>query len=165
MTNTADLLAGPEYSHLYKTGMETKKRNLSLVKVRGMLPGNDEATQVSQIMTGPRSKTADRVLKWADRFAVDKNTAQSGKSKWAGRIAGAATAAGAAMVEPVLPLVNGARTALANSKLGQRILKNRAIAGMSGKRVSGISQKARDLIVSPSLSIAQNAAYHSLRPK
>jgi hypothetical protein len=130
-----------------------------------LLPGNDEAKQISQIMTGPRSKTVDRILKWTDRFAVDKRTAESGKSKWVGRIAGAATAAGAAMVEPVLPLVNGVRTSLANSKLGQKILKNRAIAGLGGKKASGISKRAQDLIVSPSLNIAQNAAYHSLRPK
>lgn len=159
---SADMLIGPEYSHLYKAGGNSTRVQRLVAAARAKMPGNDEAGQVARIIAGPRSKRMDALMKKMPR--IDAKVAATPKSKWLGRAAAAVTGAGAAMVEPVMPLINGGRALLAKHPWGDALIRKAGMAGLKGKKAGGVSRAVTDLLGSPMLSQAQNAVYHGLKP-
>jgi len=162
LQRSADVLLGPEYSHLYKAGGESTRVQRLIASARARMPGNDEAGQVSRIIAGPRSKHMDALMKKLPR--VSSKEAATPKSKWLGRAAAAVTGAGSALVEPVMPLINGGRALLAKHPWGDALIRKAGMAGLKGQKASGVSRAVTDLLGSPMLSQTQNAVYHGLKP-
>jgi|LakMenEpi03Aug12_release.lakeMendotaPanAssembly.Ray.scaffolds.fasta_scaffold00471_79 hypothetical protein len=150
-----DVMAGPELGHLYDAGLKSNRiarKSLALAKegVTGKLGAG-----LSEIATGKRSKFADRLISWLPR-----STGQSAGARIAG---GAVGGAGAALVDPVLPVVNAARTLIGNSAIGKRAMTAQMRKGAEHGAQEGVGRHLQDLLVSPSLNIARDAG-STLRP-
>jgi len=147
-----DAIAGPEYSHIYKQGLKSTRIQRLAASASSKLGLGKDVTDATDVMTGRRSKGFEKVLNWAPKAPVTN-------SKWAGATGGAVAAAGAAFVEPLVPAVNLARTIIAETSMGERILKSRFLKGIGGDKPSRVRQVIEDYVASPTLGKVQAMGY------
>lgn len=144
-----DVMAGPELGHLYDAGLKSNRiARKSLALAKGGVTGNLGAG-LSEIATGKRSKFADRLIS-----LLPRSTGQSAGARIAGGVAGGV---GAAMVDPVLPIVNAARTLISNSAIGKRAINAQVRRGVERGAQEGVGRHLQDLLLSPSLNVARDA--------
>jgi len=144
-----DVLAGPELGHLYDAGLKSnRKARQALALVKGGVTGKMGAG-LSEIVTGKRSKFTDRLIS-----LLPRSTGQSAGARIAGGMVGGV---GAALVDPVLPVVNAARTMIGNSAIGKRMMSAQVRRGVEHGAQEGVGRHLQDLLLSPSLNIARDA--------
>ena len=148
-----DIVTGPELSLIYEHGLtstrEARKHIVSgLSSVKGTL--GDTIAGIHGIVAGKRSRITSRIM---DRFPM---ASLSRVAKKTDNIAAGIAGVGMMAAEPVLPIYNAVRTAISESKMGERIIRDRGLKGsLSGAR-KGIARHLEDYVVSPSLNLAQD---------
>lgn len=147
----SDVLIGPEASHIYNAGLKSNRAQRKILAKVGEDHLGDVGKGVRGIAVGRRSKLTDRILNRLKSVDIDRGHK---KSDW---IAGAAAGAGAAVVDPVLPAINAARTAVSNSKLGKRFMKKEFLKGARDGSSKGVGRTVQDYLVSPSLGLVRDA--------
>jgi hypothetical protein len=146
----SDTILGPEISHIYNAGINSTR---AARKVVSDLPSNvvgDLGAGVKGVISGRRSPFVQKVL---DRLPSAPISRGEKRSDWLG-----AAAAGAAIgvVDPVLPVMNIARTAISKSSFGRNVLKQSVKKGVEKGASTGVARSLQDYLVSPSLGLAQD---------
>lgn len=150
-----DMTWGPEYSGIYKAGLKSTRPQRLAAKLAGKAGGNKNISDVADVMTGKRSRWVSRAIEKVQKVPIG--------SKQSGGIGAAVGGIIGGAVEPFVPAVNATRTFLGESKLGQHILTNRFIKGLSGHKPSRIRGAIEDYMLSPSLNKVQNVGYGGYR--
>jgi len=152
ITKTADIVAGPELAEIYHQGLGSRRflRKGGTI-IASKIPGANQATKAAAgIVAGPRSKITEKIISKLPQ--VPMNRAPKKSDYMGAGIVGGAMAA----VEPIYPAYNVVRTAVAHSKYGTKILKDRFAKGAASGAKTGIGRHIEDYLATPSLNAAQD---------
>lgn len=145
---TVDVVMGPEMGHIYEAGLHSNRAARKAIAT--FVPENaGTAGGIRGIVAGRRSPWAER---WLNR--LPHRTGDASKAKhW---IPGVAAGVAQAVVDPVLPAINTARSLFSRTKMADRFLKNEYVRGASQGAVSGPRRWFNDYIISPSVNVSRD---------
>ena len=150
--SAANVLLGPEAGHIYEAGLHSTRHVRKGIARADILDG-DLGQGVRGIVAGKRSGLASKFLNILPHAKASRGTKL--RDSLGGALMGAAITGGTH--DWVVPAVNAARTAIADSPLGKRTMKAALMKGVHAGPQRGVGRVLQDHIVSPSLNVARDA--------